>query len=66
MKINRTSKIDDDGGDWLILTDWGSDGMSVTSQHESPEEALKFLGSDSGGSPQAIVKLSDFKFSVEE
>ena len=65
MKINQMSKIDDKKGDWLILTDYGSEGISVTSQHKTPEEAIKNMGGH-GGAGQTIVKLVDFTFAVSD
>lgn len=62
MKINQSQKIDDKKGDWIILTDYGSEGFSVTSQHKTPEEAIKGLG-EMIGDPQTIVRLAEFSFS---
>ncbi len=65
MKINHIAKIDEKKGDWLILADYGREGLVVTSQHKTAEDAIKNLG-QSCGSPQAIVKLVDFTFSISE
>ena len=64
MKINQIDKIDDKKGDWIILTDYGMEGISVTGQYKTPEEAVKNLGRDC--SAQSIVKLPDFNFSCED
>lgn len=63
MKINRMTKIDDKKGDWIILSDYGSEGIIVAGQFKTPEEAVKNLGGY-GGEPQAIVKLVEFTFEV--
>lgn len=65
MKINQIHAISEDGGNWIILTEYGSEGIAVSSQHETPEDAIKHLG-ENGGGAQAIVLLPDFKFSVSE
>lgn len=65
MKINQMTKIDDKKGDWLILTDYGTEGIAVTSQHKTPEDAIKNLGG-LGGDAQAIVKLVDFQFTTSD
>ena len=62
MKINQIPTIDDKKGDWIILADYGSEGLCVLGQYKTPEEAIKNLGG-AGGVPQAIVKLPDFTFS---
>ena len=64
MKINQSTKIDDKKGDWIILTDYGSEGFVVHGQYKTPEEAIKNLDS-SCGSPQTIVKLPEFTFNVD-
>ena len=63
MKINKIDNIDDLGGDWLVLTDYGVEGISVTSQHERVEEAILALG-DSGSGNQAIVLLPNLTLVV--
>lgn len=65
MKINQSTKIDDKKGDWIILTDYGSEGISVASQHKTPEDAIKNL-SGTSGYPQTIVKLPDFNFTCSD
>jgi len=62
MKLNKSDKISDDGGDWLILIDYRSEGFSVKGQYDTPEEAILNLGSDF---PETIVKLPEFEFSVD-
>jgi len=63
MKINQSEKIDDKKGDWIILNDYGSEGLVVHGQYKAPEEAIKNLTS-SCGAPQTIVKLPDFLFEI--
>lgn len=62
MKINKISSIDSKKGDYLILTHYSGEGISVTSQHKNIEEAIQNLGGY--GDRQAIVKLVDIN--VEE
>ena len=63
MKINQTKKISDKDGDWIILVDYGSDGIVVKGQYKTPEEVIKNLGGY-GGEPETIVKLPDFNFTT--
>ncbi len=63
MKINQTTKFDNKAGDFVVLTDYGSEGLSVQSQHKTPEEAIRALSS-TVGAPQVIVKLVDFQFEI--
>lgn len=66
MKINQIAGIGSDKGDWLILTDYGGGdgGLMVTSQHETIEDAVRYLGEM--GSRQAIVKLQEFTITMVE
>lgn len=64
MKINQMDKIDDDKGDWIILVDYGCEGICVKGQYSTPEEAIKNLGG-AGGSPETIVRLPDFNITLK-
>jgi len=57
MIFNGSDKIKDGGGDYLVLTDYGSDGFVVTYQAEMLEKALKWMMGSNFGSPQTLVKL---------
>jgi len=65
MKINQIDKIDNEKGDWIILTDYGSEGLSVSGQYKSPDEAIVNL-SGSVGYPQVLLYLPDFSFTVTQ
>ena len=57
MIINGIPRIKDDGGDYLILTDYGGEGLAVTSQWGSLEEAISSIAFNESGSWQSLVKL---------
>lgn len=57
MIFNGSSKIKDDGGDYIILTDYGCEGISVSHQAATHEEALRWMMENSYGSPMTLVKL---------
>lgn len=63
MKINNIKSIDEKKGNFLIITDYGREGLSVTSQHKTAMEAIKHFGS---GEPQAILLLPDFNFELTD
>ena len=65
MKLNGISKIDNEGGDYLVLTDYGQEGLSVTHQCDTPEEAAKYMMESDLGSPQAVVKVVSASISCE-
>ena len=66
MKICETSKIDSDAGDYCVLMDGGSEGMSLASQHSTLNEAVLALGKNNYGAPQVLVKIVDFAITVNE
>lgn len=57
MKLNGMQKINNDGGDYLVLTDYGQEGIAVSHQCETAEEAAKWMMSSDYGSPHAVVKV---------
>ncbi len=57
MVINQTTVISNDGGDYLLLTDHGCEGLTVAHQGESMEDAITAMGTTGFGSPQVLVKL---------
>lgn len=62
MKFNQIKKIGSDAGDYIILTDYGYEGLSVYGQYTSLEEALSNIGRT--GNDQAIVKLINFNIDI--
>lgn len=56
MIFNGSDKIKEDGGDYLLLTDYGCEGFGVTLQAATLEEALLGMIECSYG-PQTLVKL---------
>ena len=59
MYINQSNKIDETKGEFCILDDYGSEGLSVHGQYESLEEAIENLDGVSGCG-QIIVRLVNF------
>ena len=63
MKINNIGSIDEKKGNFLIVTDYRTDGLCVTGQYKTATEAIKAYGADY---PQAILLLPDFNFNLTE
>lgn len=61
MLFTDIESIAKEGGQYLVLTDYGSEGLAVTSQHEELEGALLAYGN---GLPQAIVMIPKISFEV--
>jgi hypothetical protein len=57
MIFNGSSKIKDDGGDYLVIVDYGCEGFSVSHQAQTHEDALRWMTASNYGSPQTLVKL---------
>lgn len=57
MKLNAIPKIKNDEGDYIVLTDYGQDGISVSHQANSAQDAFSWLMANNYGHPQAIVKI---------
>lgn len=57
MKLNGISKLKDDAGDYIVLTDNGMEGLSVSHQAKTAAEAVSWVLSSGYGSPHAVVKL---------
>jgi hypothetical protein len=62
MKINNMAKIDSKKGEFIILVDNLSEGISVLGQYKTADEAIQNL-SNSYGQNTAIVKLVEFSIS---
>ena len=61
MYINQSDKFDGTKGEFCILNDCGSEGLTVHGQYYSIEEAIRNLG----GRKQTLVRLVDFGVSLE-
>lgn len=57
MKLNGIRKIDNNGGDYLVLTDYGYEGLDVSHQCETAEEAAQWMLACDYSSPQAVVRI---------
>jgi len=57
MILNGIKKIKHDKGDFVVLTDYGSDGISVSEQCQTLEDAMSFVLSAGYSNEHAIVKL---------
>jgi hypothetical protein len=57
MKMNGIRKIDNNGGDYLVLTDYGQDGIVISRQCETAEDAVQWMLSSDYSSPHAVVKM---------
>ena len=58
MKINHIPEISNQKGDWLVITDYGCEGLAITSQHKTVEGAVLEL-SVTPSRPNAILYLPD-------
>jgi len=56
MIFNGSDAIDNDRGDFLVLEDHGPEGLRVTHQTETLEDALQQMANTHGG-PQTLVRL---------
>lgn len=65
MLLSTTGKLKDTGDDYVVLVDYGSEGFSVLSQHETIEAAMRARDECNYGSPMAIVKLCRIAEPVE-
>ena len=59
MLFKKSDKFSSEDGDYCILNDYGSEGLSVWAQYETLKEALDGIDT-SIGCPQTIVKLVHF------
>jgi len=64
MILNGSKKIQDDGGDYLVLVDYLTDGFAVSRQARTLEEALQVIAQDCSGESRTLVRL--VRFEVEE
>lgn len=64
IHINRIPVIDDEKP-FLVLTYYGYEGMKVSHQADTAEEAIKWMNESGIDSPQSLVRLVKF-IHVEE
>jgi len=57
VKLNGISKIKNDMGDYIVLTDNGMDGISVSYQAKTTSDALHWVLSSGYCGVHSIVKL---------
>ncbi len=53
----HTDTLDPEKGEYIILCDYGAEGISVRSQAPNLEEAIKQISQSYGGEPTVLVKL---------
>lgn len=59
MKLNGISKIDESRGKYIVLCDFGTEGMAVMEQYEDLSEAVADVCARSG--PCAVVQLVEVR-----
>ncbi len=57
MIFNGSFKIKDDGGDYLVMVDYGCEGFNVSHQARTHGDALRWMFANNYGSPLTLVKL---------
>jgi len=57
IALTGISRISDDSGRYLLLVDYGSEGLSVFGQFKTAEDAIKVLLQGGYGGAAAIVKI---------
>lgn len=62
MVFNGISSIQTDGGDLIVLADYGREGLSVVKQCKTVEELRTFITNNPNGQPITVVKLVEFSF----
>ncbi len=66
MYINGIRKIDSDKGQYVVLADYGLEGLSVYSQHMTVSSAVKSLESNESGTAICLLKLVNVTASDKE
>lgn len=59
MFINGTDKIDPEKGPYVVLVDYGSEGMSVSCQCETTEHAIAEIAKSCWSGPLTLLRLVD-------
>lgn len=57
MIYNGSRKIKDDGGDYIVFTDYGSEGFCVSAQLKTLPDAIAWMINNPSDNPRTIVKL---------
>lgn len=57
MIINGSDKIDEAKGDYVVLVDYRSEGLSIVHQTSSLNDALRHMTTNSDGHPMTLLKL---------
>jgi hypothetical protein len=57
MKLNQIKKIDNTKGPWLLVVDYGYDGLSVVGQFESAQDAVDEVMGGNWSGPCAVLYL---------
>ena len=55
--LNGITKIKDDAGDFLVLVDYGTEGISVAHQDDTMEGAVRWALNCGYGQPMSVVRL---------
>jgi len=63
MRFNTTTKIESFSGKYIILVDYGPEGLAVLSQHDEIEQAVLAVPF-ADGCAVAIVQLIDINISL--
>ena len=66
MVLNGTDKIYSDGGKYVLLVDYGSEGMSPMGQYDDLQEAIRQSLCGAFGSAVAILQLVDIPLDKQE
>ena len=57
MKLNQIKSIDSSKGPWLLLVDYGTEGLSVVEQFESAQDAVDEAMRGRWTGPMAVLYL---------
>ena len=66
MFLSNIEGLVEDAGDFVILVDYGQNGISIYSQHQELEDAMGMMLRGDLGSPMAMVKLCRIETPVEK
>jgi hypothetical protein len=64
MVICGTERIDD-SKPYIVLSDMGTEGLTVVSQHDNAADAVQSMANPGGYSSLVLVKLVHLKFELE-
>jgi hypothetical protein len=63
VRISSIEKMDPEEGEFLMLLDYGSEGLSVGGQYDELEDAVRGSATFNYGNPVALVKIVAIKVS---